>query len=291
MDAKTKFIHLLLKLVNAKKLASKTMLHPKRSKQLKFPSRLKKYKDDQFLVHQRNVVTFTSHNTTTNKHIIFLHGGGYTVEVQKSHWWLMEQLIKKSVCKLSFIEYPLAPEHNYKQAHAMLAEAWLQLTQKHPDNTFYFLGDSAGGGFCLAFAQTLRDNNSHKRPEKIALLSPWLDLSMTNSDIKELESLDLILSAETLVKCAHWFAAGLDVKSPLLSPLYGTMNNLNSVAVFVGTHERFLVDCRLLKEKIEATNTKLIYKEYEDMQHDWMLFPIHERHVLLQDVLNYFFRD
>lgn len=288
MDAKTKFTHFVLKLVNAKKLASKTMLLPKRSKQFKFPRRLKKYKVEQFLVHRRNVVTFTSHNTTTNKHIIFLHGGGYTVEVQKSHWWLMEQLIKKSACKLSFIEYPLAPEHNYKQAHAMLAEAWLQLTQKYPDDTFYLLGDSAGGGFCLAFAQTLRDNNLHKRPDKIALLSPWLDLSMCNPRLKEQESLDLILSVETLKKCATWFSDGLNLKSPILSPLYGKPNDLNSIALFVGSDELFLPDCRLLKQKLETSNTTLIYKEYQNMQHDFVLFPIKERHKLLRDVLEYF---
>ncbi len=287
MDAQTKFTHFLLRLVNAKKLASKKLLNPKRSKLFKFPHRLKKYTVEQFLVHRRHVVTFASHTTTTNKHIIFLHGGGYTVEVQNSHWWLMEKLVKKTGNKLSFIDYPLAPEHNGQHAHQMLAKAYTELCRKHPNDGFYLLGDSAGGGLCLAFAQTLRDTNSMRQPEKIALLSPWLDLSLSNPAIKELEALDLILSAETLVKCADWFAAGLHVKSPLLSPLYGTMNDLNSVAVFVGTHELFLADCRQLQKKTESSNTSLVYKEYSDMQHDFILFPIKERHHLLNDVLEY----
>lgn len=287
MDAQSKFTFFLLKLVNAKKLASKTLLKPKRSKQFKFPRRLKKYKVEQFLVQQRNVVTFASNTATGNKHIVFLHGGGYTVEVQNSHWWLVEQLVKKARCKLSFIEYPLAPEHNYKQAHATLAEAYTQLCQKHPNDIFYLLGDSAGGGFCLAFAQTLRDNNSHKTPEKIALLSPWLDLSMSNPFIKKIEHLDILLSSKTLLSCANWFADGLDLKSPILSPLYGNMNELKSVAVFVGTHELFLPDCRLLKQKLEVSNTNLFYKEYEGMQHDLILFPIKERYTLLNDLLEY----
>ncbi len=287
MDAKTKFTFFLLKLVNAKKLASKMMLQPKRSKKFKFPRRLKKYQHDQFLVHKRNVVTLASNTDTINKHIVFIHGGGYNAEVQNQHWWMVEQILKKSACKFSFIEYPLAPEHNYKQAHTMLAEAYAELSRKHPDDTFYLLGDSAGGGFCLAFAQTLRDTNFTKRPEKIALLSPWLDLSMCNPTIQELEAFDLLLSAETLVNCANRFANRLDLKSPLLSPLFGNMNDLNSVAIFVGTHEIFLPDCRLLKQKIEQTNTNLYYKEYKGMQHDWMLFPIKERHILIKDLLDY----
>ncbi|WP_346858024.1 alpha/beta hydrolase [uncultured Draconibacterium sp.] len=287
MDAQTKFTFFLLKLVNAKKMASKMMLQAKRSRKFKFPRRLKKYKVDEFIVHRRNVVTFSSHSSTTNKHIVFLHGGGYTVEVQKNHWWMVEQIVKKLECKFSFIEYPLAPEHNYKKAHTMLAEAYTQLCHKHPNDTFYLLGDSAGGGFCLAFAQTLRNIQFKRRPKKIALLSPWLDLSISNTDIKKQETLDLILSAKTLQKCAAWFSDDLDLKAPILSPLYGNMNDLNSVAVFIGTCELFLPDCRLLKQKTEASNTSIIYKEYEGMQHDFIIFPIKERHIILHDVLEY----
>jgi len=288
MDAQTKFTFFLLKLVRAKKLVDRTLLQPKRAKKFKFPRRLNKYKHDQFLMHNRNVVTFASSAAKSNKHIVYLHGGGYTAEVQKQHWWLVEQLLKKSANKLSFIDYPLAHEHNYLQAHDMLAKAYSELNRKSPNDDFYLLGDSAGGGFCLAFAQTLRDTNSLKKPEKIALLSPWLDLSMSNPAIKKLEPKDLLLSSETLKKCAVWFADGLDLKFAILSPLYGTMKDLNSVAIFVGTHELFLPDCRLLKQKIEASTTNLFYKEYKAMQHDWMLFPIKERYTLLQDVLDYF---
>ncbi len=288
MDAQTKFTFFLIKLVRAKKLVDKTLLQPKRAKKFKFPRRLNKYKHDQFLVHNRNVVTFASSAAKSNKHIVYLHGGGYTAEVQKQHWWLVEQILKQSDCKLSFIQYPLAPEHNYKQTHDMLAEAYSELTSKNPDDQYCLLGDSAGGGLCLAFAQMLRDRNSPNQPEKTALLSPWLDLSMSNPEIKELEQQDLLLSAKTLKKCGSWYADGFDEKSPVLSPLYGNMEDLNNVAIFVGTHELFLPDCRLLKQKIEASTTNLFYKEYQAMQHDWMLFPIKERYTLLQDVLDYF---
>jgi len=287
MDAQTKFTFYILKLVKAKKLASKAILHPKRAKQFKYPPRLRKYQIDWFLLQNRNVITFSSKSNITGKHIVFLHGGAYTVGVNSGHWWLVEQILKQTAFKISFIQYPLAPEFNYKQAHAMLLEAYSELTGKNPDDRFYLLGDSAGGGFCLAFAQTLRDNNFQKRPEKIALLSPWTDLSMSNEDITVQEQKDLLLSAETLKKCAGWFADGTDLKSPVLSPLYGNMADLNSIGIFVGTEEIFLPDSRILKSKIEASNTILFYKEYKDMQHDWIVFPIKERDTLLKDVLQY----
>jgi len=287
MDAQTKFTFYILKLVKAKKLASKTILHPKRSKRFDYPHRLRKYQIDRFLVQNRTVITFSANPNTTGKHIVFLHGGAYTVEVNSGHWWMVEQIIKQSVFKLSFIQYPLAPEHNYKQTHAMLAGAYSELTAKNPDDRFYLLGDSAGGGLCLAFAQMLRDTNSPNKPEKTVLLSPWLDLSMSNPEINEMEQHDLLLSAETLKKCGNWYADGMDLKFPVLSPLYGNMEDLNSIGIFVGTEEIFLPDCRKLKQKVKASNTTLFYKEYSGMQHDWMIFPIKERYTLLQDVLQY----
>jgi acetyl esterase/lipase len=286
MDAQTKFTFALLKLVNARKLAGKTMLQPKRAKQFSYPQRLKKYQIDRFLVQNRNVITFNPMNQPSEKHIIFLHGGAYTVEVNSGHWWMVEQILKQSGFKISFIQYPLAPEHNYKQTHQMLSEAYSELTTKYPDDSFCFLGDSAGGGLCLAFAQMLRDD-ARKLPEKIVLLSPWLDLSLTNPEIPELEQRDLLLSAETLRKCGIWYADGTDLKSTLLSPLYGNMEGLNSIGIFVGTEEILLPDCRLLKQKIENSNTNLFYKEYEGMQHDWIVFPIKERHILLNEILQY----
>ena len=83
MNAQTKFTHFLLRLINAKKLVSKTVLHPSRSKKFNYPRQLKKYQSDQFLVHKRNVVTFSSTRNASNKHIIFLHGGAYTAAAQR----------------------------------------------------------------------------------------------------------------------------------------------------------------------------------------------------------------
>lgn len=209
------------------------------------------------------------------------------MEANSSHWKMIKYLVSKTSFKLSFIDYPLAPEHSYKESHEMVLQAYARLVDYHPDDDFYFIGDSAGGGFCLSFAQTLRNIHFEKSPEKIVLLSPWVDISMSNPEIKELEKKDLLLNPQRLLICSHLFAAGLDLKDPIVSPLLGDMNNLNSIAIFVGTHDILLADSRELKRKIEKSNTEIICKEYESMQHDWMIFPIKERKLLLDDVVDY----
>ncbi len=286
MDTKAKFLFFILKLIRAKKLATKTILSPKRAKKFSYPRRLKKYESQRFLVGRKHVITFQQAKKAKH-HLVFLHGGALTVEMQSGHWRFVEELLEKLDCKVSVVDYPLAPGHHYQQTHAILNESYTRLVAKFPEDNFCLLGDSAGGGLCLRLAQQLRDSNVAKVPEKIALLSPWLDLSLSNPDIANLEEKDLLLSVKTLRKSAAWFADGLDLKSPLLSSVDGDLHNLKSIAVFVGTHEILLPDCRLLKQKTEKTNTLLFYREYAQMQHDFILFPIKEREKLLNDLLVY----
>jgi len=284
----TKLLHFFLKIFYAKKIATRSLLKPSRSKTFKMPVSLRKgLLSDQFLVKNRNVVTFDPRKPSLNKHLFFLHGGAYAAEARPSHWRVIEQLIKKTFFKLSFIDYPLAPEYTYKESHEMVFQAYTKLLEKYPNDDFYFVGDSAGGGFCLSFAQSLRNVHFKKMPEKIVLLSPWVDISMSNPEIKELEKKDLLLNPKQLLICSQNFAGGLDLKNPIVSPLYGDMDELNSIGVFVGTHEILLPDCRILKRKIEKSNTGIFYKEYEAMQHDWMIFPIKEREILLNDVVEF----
>jgi len=288
MILNTKLLFFILRRFNGKKIATKRFLKPTRSKRFKFPNRLKKvFIADQFLVKNRSVVTFEPRNSSVNKHLFFLHGGAFAAEATSSHWRMIEYLIKNTLFKLSFIDYPLIPENSYKVSHEMVFHAYTKLVELNPDDDFYFLGDSAGGGFCLSIAQILRNVHFKKMPEKIVLLSPWIDLSMSNPEIKELEKKDLLLDPKSLLICSRNFADDLDLKDPIVSPLYGSMENLNDIGIFVGTHEIFLPDCRRLKRKIEKSNSELFYKEYEAMQHDWMIFPIQERQILLNDVADY----
>jgi epsilon-lactone hydrolase len=288
MILNTKLLYFILRRFNAKRIATRAFLKPTRSERFNFPNRLKKvFISNQFLVKNRSVVTFEPKNSSANKHLFFLHGGAYAAEATSAHWRMIEDLIKNTFFKLSFIDYPLVPEHSYKEAHEMVFHAYTKLVELNPDDDFYFLGDSSGGGFCLSLAQILRNVHFKKMPVKIVLLSPWIDISMSNPEIKELEKKDLLLNPKALLICSQKFADNLDLQDPIVSPLYGSMEKLHNIGIFVGTHEIFLPDCRRLKRKIEKSNSEVFYKEYEAMQHDWMIFPIQERKILLNDVVDY----
>jgi len=223
-----------------------------------------------------------------NKHIVFFHGGGYTMEALKQHRKLVEDLALLYNFKVSYLDYPLFPEYSAIQTHKMVKKAYQQLTESYTNDNFYFLGDSAGGGLALALVQILRDQKSSYLPKKTVLLSPWLDVTLSNPEIENYIQKDVILHREGLKEMGRRYAKEINLKSPEISPIYASMHNLSDLLVFVSSHEIFYPDCKLLKEKADnaqGTSCKLIVKD--KMIHDWMILPIRERNESLEKMVSF----
>jgi monoterpene epsilon-lactone hydrolase len=75
------------------------------------------------------------------------------------------------------------------------------------------------------------------------LISPWLDLSMSNPDIKKQESKDFILSKQMLTNSAAVYARGEPLENYLLSPIHGDFFNLPETLILFGSEELFYADC------------------------------------------------
>ena len=138
-----------------------------------------------------------------------------------------------------------------------------------------FMGDSAGGGLALAFAQKLVKENAKVQPIKNILFSPWLDLSMQNPKITQQEHLDKILPIVGLITAGKKYAGGEDVSNYLLSPINGEIEGIGDTLVIYGTQELFYPDCKKLQEKSKSYKN-FTFHEFPEMQHDWVIFPIPE---------------
>ena len=167
-------------------------------------------------------------------------------------------------------------EDPFEAMGLMVSGAFELLCTQYPADTFIFMGDSAGGGLALAFAQKLVNEEHHKLPVQLILLSPWLDLSLSNTDIKNLEHSDHILTVEMLRHAAKSYSGGDDPDHYLLSPINGELADLPPTIVFYGSEELFAADCRKFRSMIENINHTSIFREYPGMPHDWALFPFPE---------------
>jgi acetyl esterase/lipase len=176
---------------------------------------------------------------------------------------------------VTFPIYPLAPDHTHQAAHEMALATYSDLPAQAAASQISVIGDSAGGGFCLALCQLIRDA-ALAQPANVILISPWLDLTMSAEGLPAVDELDPILAAPGLRKAGMMWAGDTPVTEPLLSPLNAQFTGLAPITVFVGTHDLMVLDTRRLRERMAAQGVSLRYFEYAGMFHVFAAFPIPE---------------
>ena len=87
------------------------------------------------------------------------------------------------------------------------------------------MGDSAGGALILAMAMRLRDEDG-PRPASLVALSPWLDATLDEESVEDLEATDPMLAESGLRAAGRWWASPHDPSYPLVSPVHADLGDL-----------------------------------------------------------------
>ena len=236
-------------------------------------------------VEGRNVFTLSPRTGETNKRVLYLHGGAYVQNFVKQHWTFLAYLVRHARCTVIAPDYPLAPKHTYKDSYLMVTSLYRELISQCNPNDFIVMGDSAGGGFALGLAQNMKELGI-EQPSQIILLSPWLDLALKNPEIKNINPSDPFLGIHGLQKAGLLYAGGTDLENYLLSPIYGPLEGLGKISVFIGSRDLLVADTRKLAKIMKVANEPLNYFEYEDMIHVWMLLNFPESKVAKEQIIN-----
>lgn len=281
MSAATDVAQTLLKLAKVKDLATIQYRNPSRGNGVMDAKHFNAGYTVDLLEIMGKKVTTVSGPDPDGRHLLFFHGGSYLIEATLFHRRLIQILAKKHRMTISFVDYPLAPESTFETTRAMALASYRQIVSTYPDHSFFLFGDSAGGGLALALLQLLQKEGVLPFPKKTVLCSPWLDLALQNRQIPDYEELDPLLSIEGLHYAASLYSGGKDLSDPFLSPLFGSMDNLGEILLFVGTHEIFFPDCLALQERIKAAKGSSISMVLgEGLMHDWVLFPSKEAKIV-----------
>jgi monoterpene epsilon-lactone hydrolase len=212
--------------------------------------------------------TVTSRIEAGARCLLYLHGGAYVHQIMRPQWELVGRLVDVLGCEVCVPIYPLAPGHGYRDVFPTLVSLYRELVDRVGADKLAVLGDSAGGGMALALAQRLKEEGL-AQPRDIVLISPWLDITMSNPEIPSLDRQDAMLSRAGLVEAGRLYAQGDDPDHYLLSPINGDLTGLGRLSAFIGTHDLFLADCRRLRALMEGQDIELTYREYEGMFHVW----------------------
>ncbi len=127
---------------------------------------------------------FSSSSFTTNKCILYFHGGGYIAGSPETHQNFLTHLCNISEIPIYAIDYSLAPEKPFPAALNDAVSSYQSILKigYNPENIFIG-GDSAGGNLTLICTLQLQKINQ-KLPSKLFLLSPWTDLTASGESIK-----------------------------------------------------------------------------------------------------------
>lgn len=246
-------------------------------------SMCKKYDIQESIINNRKVWTIKPKENGSDKVVLYLHGGAYVSTIKKYHWKFVEELILKTNATIVIPDYPLAPSSNCENAIDFVGQLYQELLKKYSSENIDLMGDSSGGGLALGFAMQLSKENK-PQPHQIILLFPWLDATMSNKDILEIDKKDKILGIEPLQIAGKAFAGELDLKDYRVSPIYGDFSGLGKISVFVGTHDLFVADCRKLKSLAKTSNISMNYFEYPKMFHGWVLASMQESKVAINQI-------
>ena len=230
------------------------------------------------------VWTITPKQNPTRKQIIYLHGGGFVNSFASQHWNFMCRLIEALRCTVIAPNYPHAPEHYVHDVFDFLLPLYDEIASVAGNENVTVMGDSSGGGIALALAQLLREKG-RSQPAHVILLSPWLDASLSHPDVPRFNKIDPFLDMEGLKYAGALYARDVDPTHYLVSPVFGSLENLAPVSLFVGTRDVLFPDCRKLRDLAAREGVKLNYHEYESMLHDWMLIQLPESKQVLKEIV------
>lgn len=187
--------------------------------------------------------------------VVYWHGGGYINPMLTAHWNLIDALMMRSGAQFVVPGYGLAPQHTIDDAIPLIA-AVHEFAVHLPcaGKRLVVAGDSAGGGLSLAHAIRARDSLWHS-PDALVLCAPWVDVSMTNPQIAEVEKKDVMLRADRLAVAGRAWAGARDVDDPLVSPLKDTLDGLPPITILQGGRDILMPDALALADKAVAAGT------------------------------------
>lgn len=218
-------------------------------------------------------ITEVSRDKASNKLVLFIHGGAFISGPGKHHWDTLQEIAKKTDYTIWMCDYPKAPENKISELSKNIDLVYAAALEKYESNHITLLGDSVGGTLIMALTQRLIRNNL-RLPFKIIVVSPVMDASMCNPAINEIEKIDPMLAKKGLVSAKKMCAENNDLKSEMISPLYGNFENFPQTMLFIGTHDITYPDQLLTAQKLKDANVHLELIEGENMPHIWPFLPV-----------------
>ncbi len=198
--------------------------------------------------------------------VIYFFGGGHVSGCPEYDLPITASLCVQARLQVIAPRYALAPEHPYPAALDQARAIWPVICEAMGGRAPMLAGESAGGNLALALLQSLLADD-HPLPPKLALLSPWCDLTprgiALSADIR-----DPSLPASRVGHYADAYMQGASAADPLISPLKGHVPpDWPATHLTTGSLDALRPTVLALHEKLDAADVPVTLTDAPDMWH------------------------
>ena len=193
--------------------------------------------------------------------LCFVHGGGFFAGSPHAYRGAVASLIARvpGGCTALLPKYRRAPEFTIEDAVNDVLEQYNELT-----GPIVLAGDSAGAYLALRAAQQLST-----KPAGVLLWCPYLLHHPTKDVQRSLSSEGDFLDVSSLQPARHVNDEQNDARHAFAL----TASGVDDMMILSGEQETLHVDALTLALTAKASGTEVTHKIYEEMFHDFMLFP------------------
>lgn len=207
--------------------------------------------------------------------IFYFPGGGFVDQPKAQHWSLIDRLSVQTETPVVVPNYLKATSYSCDEAYDEAIALYKQYIDNYNLKRVIFIGDSSGGTFALSLAMQLRQTEM-LQPEKLILISPFMDLSMTNEEMKAYAETDYMVGYDGLKVFAEKWAGERTLYDPIVSPLYGNFIGLGEIIIFSGAKDMLHSDILKFEKRLIADKADYSLYIEENLPHVYPLFPTPE---------------
>ncbi len=204
----------------------------------------------------------------TSRLFVHVHGGAYVVGGGPASAAEAVLIAHYAGIPVVSIDYRMPPEHPFPAAVDDVVAVWRSLLAERSAKSMALGGTSAGGG--LTLASTLRFMElGLETPGALWAGTPWADLTKTGDSHFANEGIDrgLVSYHGLLESAANLYADGRDLKTPLISPVYGHFEGFPPSYLVTGTRDLFLSDVVRVHRKMRVAGVVAELNVYEGVSH------------------------
>jgi triacylglycerol lipase len=218
-----------------------------------------------------NVVQITPAHPD-GKYVVAIHGGAFIFPPSIFHWIDYTVMAYQTGATIEVPIYPLLQQGGTAGTVVPKMADFINMeVTQHGSSNVSVIGDSAGGNLALA-AVELMVANHETVPSSMVLLSPWLDVSLTNPNIALVH--DPLLPVPPGQVIGREWAGNLPENNFMVSPLYGSLNGIPPTYVYEGSMDSLAPDVLVLQHNAALTGAPISFTLAKGEIHDWIILTV-----------------